>query len=60
MKIEENVLIADEGKVLTKDGIYSKQVWLGINDSPSNWQEVDEIESEEIDDIEALEIITGQ
>ncbi len=42
MIIEGNVLTADEGKVLTNGETYSKQVWLGVNDSPSNWQEVDE------------------
>lgn len=41
MTIEKNVLTADEGKVLTNGSTYSKQVWLGINDSVNNWNEVD-------------------
>ena len=60
MIIDNNVLTADEGKVLTNGSTYSKQVWLGVNDSPANWQEVDEEEGEEVSDTEALEIITGQ
>ena len=42
MTIQENVLTAEEGKWLTNGETYSKQVWLGVNDSPSNWQEVEE------------------
>lgn len=35
-------LIADEDKVLTNDNInFCTHVYLGINDSPSNWQEVE-------------------
>lgn len=60
MIIEGNVLTAEEGKVLTNGSAYSKQVWLGVNDSPSNWQEVDEAEAEEVEDTEALNIITGK
>jgi hypothetical protein len=41
MVIEGNVLTAEEGKVLTNGSTYSKQVWLGINDSVNNWLEVD-------------------
>lgn len=41
MIIEGNVLTAEEGKVLTNGSTYSKQVWLGINDSVNNWWEVD-------------------
>lgn len=34
-------LIADEDKVLTNDDInYATHVYLSINDSPSNWYEV--------------------
>lgn len=60
MVIEGNVLTADEGKVLTNGSTYSKQVWLGINDSVNNWWEVDEAEAEEVEDTEALNIITGK
>ena len=35
------VLIADEGKVLTANGVYSERVYLGIYDRPENWSEAD-------------------
>lgn len=60
MTIEKNVLTAEEGKVLTNGSTYSKQVWLGINDSVNNWWEVDEADAEEVEDTEALNIITGK
>lgn len=60
MIIEKNVLTAEEGKVLTNGSTYSKQVWLGINDSVDNWNEVDESDAEEVEDSEALDIITGK
>lgn len=60
MIIEGNVLTADEGKVLSNGSTYSKQVWLGVNDSVNNWWEVDEAEAEEVEDTEALNIITGK
>lgn len=35
-------IIADEGKVLTNDDInYSTHLYLGKDDSPSNWREVE-------------------
>lgn len=30
---------ADEGKVLMKDDVYAKDIWLGIHDSIDNWTE---------------------
>ena len=54
MIVEGNVLTADEGKVLTNGSTYSKQVWLGINDSVNNWWEVDEADAEELEDVAAL------
>lgn len=60
MIVEGNVLTAEEGKVLTNGSTYSKQVWLGINDSVNNWLEVDEADAEEVEDTEALNIITGK
>ena len=60
MIIEGNVLTADEGKVLTNGSTYSKQVWLGINDSVDNWWEMDEADAGEVEDTEALQIITGK
>lgn len=44
MKIEGNVLTADEGKWLTNGQTYSQQVWLGVRDSVENWHEADESE----------------
>lgn len=58
MTIQDNILTADEGKWLTNGQTYSQKVWLGINDSPNNWHEVDESEAEELTDSEALQIIT--
>lgn len=46
MTIQENILTADEGKWLTNGDTYSKKVWLGVNDSPSNWSEVDDAPEE--------------
>lgn len=40
MIIQNNELIADEGKVLTNGDIYASIVYLGIYDSPSNWREI--------------------
>lgn len=60
MIVEGNVLRPDEGKVLTNGNTYSKQVWLGVNDSVNNWWEVDEADAEEVEDAEALQIITGK
>lgn len=48
MKVENlQVLIADEGKWLTKDGAYSKKVYLGTLDKAENWTEVSEEEYQE-------------
>ena len=38
-------VIADEGKILTDGEIYAHHLWLGIGDSPSNWQEIPEEEA---------------
>ena len=42
--IEIPVLIPSEGHVLTNGETYSKEVWLGINDSADNWREITEEE----------------
>lgn len=44
MTIQDNIITPDTGKWLTNGQTYSKQVWLGTMDSPSNWSEVDESE----------------
>lgn len=59
---DKTVLIADDGKVLVRNGISGKRVVLGAKDSELNWTEKDEAElilNEEIPAEEALEIITG-
>ena len=40
--VEIVTLEADEGKMLTNGEIYSSQVYLGVNDSPENWREINE------------------
>ena len=58
----KTVLIADDGKVLVRNGISGKRVVLGAKDSELNWTEKDEAEltlNEEIPAEEALKIITG-
>ena len=58
----KTVLIADDGKVLVRNGIGGKRVVLGAKDSELNWTEKDEAEltlNEEIHAEEALKIITG-
>ena len=58
MIINGNILTADDGKALKKGDVIAVTVHLGINDSTSNWTEIDKPD-EEISDSEALEIITG-
>lgn len=58
MIINGNILTADDGKVLKKGDVIAVIVYLGVNDSASNWTEIDKSD-EEISDSEALEIITG-
>ena len=41
-QIQITVLEANEGMVLTNGETYSTLVYLGINDSPSNWTEIPE------------------
>ena len=48
MIIENNVLTANEGKVLTNGEIYSSQIYLGIHDSSDNWYEIPSNEIPEI------------
>ena len=57
MKSEEITiikLIASEGKSLTNGEIYAKELYLGCNDSPDNWTEIDDSEiPEETEEIQA-------
>ena len=41
-------IIASNGMVLTNGETYSKEVYLGINDSPDNWHEITEEEYNKI------------
>ena len=41
---EPRVLYAAEGMVYTNGEAYGKEIWLGVNDAPSNWYEVPERE----------------
>ena len=34
------VLIAAAGMVYTDGEVYGKEIWLGVNDDPKNWNEV--------------------
>ena len=47
-KIELIKIIASEGMVLTNGDTYSKEVYLGVNDSIDNWHEITDAEYEEI------------
>ena len=58
MTINDNQLIADDGKVLQKGDVIAATVYLGVNDSAGNWTEIDKPD-EEISDSESLAIITG-
>ena len=46
--LEPQMLIADEGKVLTKDKIYTSVVYLGKDEKFENWKEInaDEVPTE--------------
>jgi len=39
-EITIRVLEASEGKILTNGETYSTKVYLGIYDSPDNWEEI--------------------
>ena len=47
-RIELIKITAAEGKVLTNGEAYSKEIYLGINDSVDNWHEITDAEYEEI------------
>lgn len=52
MKIENNILTADIGMMLTNGNTFGKTVCLGIGDSVDNWHEITEEESERLQNIE--------
>lgn len=45
--IEIRKLTPHKGMTLTNGETFSKEVYLGINDSPSNWHEITDAEAEE-------------
>lgn len=47
-KIELIKITASEGMVLTNGDTYSKEIYLGANDSVENWHEITDAEYEEI------------
>lgn len=46
-------ITANVGKVLTNGEVYSKEIYLGVNDSPENWWEITDEEYAEIEEKEA-------
>ena len=46
------VLKADEGMILTNGETFGKVVYLGINDSASNWHEITDEEAEALQNVE--------
>lgn len=52
MKIENNVLKADNGMMLTNGETFGHTVCLGIGDSIDNWHEITEEEAERLQSIE--------
>ena len=40
-------LTASEGMTLTNGDVFSKEVYLGVNDKPENWHEITDAEAEE-------------
>ncbi len=54
--IELIKLTASEGMTLTNGETYGKEIYLGINDSESNWREITDAEHEEIQKMNEEEI----
>lgn len=52
MKIENNILTADIGMMLTNGKTFGKTVCLGIGDTIDNWHEITEEEAERLQNIE--------
>ena len=45
--MNDRILIADEGMTYTNGYVYWKKVYLGVNDSPENWNPITDAEAEE-------------
>ena len=54
--IELRKLTATEGYVLTNGETYSKEIYLGVNDSADNWHEITEEEYAEVLKAEESEV----
>ena len=54
--IELRKLTATEGYVLTNGETYSKEIYLGVNDSADNWHEITEEEYAEVLKAEGSEV----
>lgn len=52
MIIENNVLKAEKGMMLTNGETFGKIVCLGVGDSADNWHEITEEEAERLQSIE--------
>lgn len=44
--IELRKLTAAKGKTLTNGEAFGKEIYLGVNDSPENWNEITDEEAE--------------
>ena len=53
--LKPRMLIADEGKTITDGEIYTPVVYLGKDENPDNWQEVDESEVTENEKLESMD-----
>ena len=60
MIVDGNKITPDDGKTLTNGKVYSKCVFLGVNDSVDNWREINDADvPEEVSDEEAMSILLG-
>lgn len=50
--LKPRMLIADEGKTLTDGETYTNVVYLGKDENPDNWQEIDMEDVPKIDESE--------
>lgn len=41
-------LIASEGMTLTNGEVFGKEIYLGVNDSPYNWNEISDEEAQKL------------